>query len=468
MNKEFFYQFLNVLKSENSIYNIAFTDGGALQLNKNRVIPFMSSPHAIDFQNKFNVTSDKESILREIELESQKIRISSIQENNFSRYSWNKEYLMSDGSNVKVNSIGILVNDEDYYNFDEFLSKHKDVLEEDAFFEFNKYVTKQDTGTKVINPFNLNADDICLDDIITALSGINRFAGQTKALYDDLSNDFYTVGQHTLAMYEAIINIPEKLGLADLSKSEIELMAKQSLLHEAYEGITGTDLISPFKYATSKNEYKIAENEAEDVLEKIFNFPLMTPELKKIDRMMASTEGYYLVGKSNTDWENYAKVLDKDLLLVHASQQEVKERLIELYTEFGFYKTLDNYKENFLKHLGEDEIYKAKETEYRLVFKDFNISDESLITLVNLRCFGKIEEGDEEIRLNLETGKKLHVKKSGEVYIEGKGESIKVNSIQMVAELEEKMKLDFDNKLSEQDYNQKSNSFSSSNFSHEI
>lgn len=457
MSKNHFYELLSVSQLQEDVYNVAFKDGGVLQLN-GKVAPIIPTPQVMNFQERYSVQGDKESITEELQAYMKKITISSVKSNDISKYSWNKEYIMSDNSNIKVNSIGVLYNDIGFYDFEEFLAKFKDTLHDEAIFEFNKYLTKQNTGERIINPFNLAAKDVALEEIATALSGINRFAGQTKALHDTLDNDFYTVGQHTLAMYYTILETPEKLGLIGYEKEELVHMAKQALLHEAYEGITGTDLISPFKYATSKNEYKIAENEAEAVLEKVFDFPLMTPELKSVDKMMASTEGYYLVGQSHTDWSAYAQVLEPEVLQVYLSQTQVKERLIELYYEHGFFNALESYIEAFDSHLEEDVIYRAKLEEYSQVFEGYSLDDASLKTLTKLRSFGGLQKEDEEIRFTLETGKELKITTEGEVFISSTSGDIRIHDLSDTSEISQKMHLNYEERLSQYESEEQTNS----------
>lgn len=372
--------FEKVKKVQNSGLNaiVSFEDGGVVGLIDGSIATkLIDTVHARDFEKEFaNCINKAEFCETLINKKSEKLGISSIQNIDVDDYSWYKEYLLDNGESVKINSNGVLINKE-YFSFNDFLNNYKERLSEGAYYEFNKYCVKQDTGERLINPFNLDANDIDIDDIITSLSGINRFAGHTKSLQMSSNKDFYTVGQHTLSMYYAIKNHPEKIGLGGVSQAYRDKMAKQALLHEAFEGITGTDLISPFKYATKNNEYKIAENDAEAVMEKIFGMALMTPELKKIDKSLAVTEGYYLVGQGNVDWSTYGDIYDENLLMTQKSQVDVKNELKMIFEKEGLNKLLEDYRFYYNKNqriynteINTDVVNANDDTTYKKTYQD--------------------------------------------------------------------------------------------------
>lgn len=417
--KKFHYEILSSCKHDDGMVTITFKDGGACLVSSDSIQKLIDTTQCEQFYFDFRNCVDIDKFMSEVQSIGKKLNISNVELKDISEFSFYKEYILSNGWNIKVNSIGILVDDMDYYEFQEFMDSHSDKLSEDALFEFNKYTVKQDTGTKNINPFNLSVNDINFDDIITAISGINRFAGQTKALHDDLDNDFYTVGQHTLAMHDAIIYSPDSIGIGHLSKEECVDMAKIALVHEAFEGITGTDLITPFKYATAKNEYKVAEAEAERVIEKALGFPLMTSELKKIDKMMAATEGYYLLGQSNTDWKNYAQVLDKKVLCIGLAQEEVKERLTILYEEYGLNEKLEDYRFKFNKAIEQDKIFEAKMNEYTETLKGFDINQDTYMALCHVKAKSGIVKIGNQAIIGLDSGKHLLMQRSGGLLVGG-------------------------------------------------
>lgn len=414
------------IKAHNDSHIVSLVDGGVISISKDEVNDLIPSQQAKSLVFEYSNISDKEKYLNALRDDNNKLKISNLEFIDNGPYSWHKEYILNNGSVVLVNSIGIIY-DEKYYDFEEFLKKHKDDLSEDAFYEFKKYSVKQDTGTGIINPFNLDANSIELNDIIVALSGINRFAGQTKALYSELDNDFYSVGQHSLAMYYAIKNRPNDINIGHMSQDERDLLAKQALLHELYEGVTGTDLISPIKYATKNGDYRVAETEAEIIAEKIFGFALMTDELKKIDRSMAATEGHYLVGQSNTDWAGYSELYNKDILFVDLSKNEVKERMVALFKEEGLYQTLKNYRFAFGESLVDDKIFQAKVLRNNEILGE-SVHKELIQAINNLKIPKGIEVlSDEEISIEMMTGKRLYIK-DGEASVIGKDEEIKINT----------------------------------------
>lgn len=378
-----------VSKNEAGEYIISFNDGGVGTLvssNKEGsvVVPLISTHQFLQFSQR--LSEPHEEIFTQLDLiEKSNIGISQVRNIDEDKFSSYKEYILDNGEVFILNSHGIIDKNKNYFSFEEFLENNKSRLSEDAYFEFNKYTVKQDTGSSLINPFNLDISDVSIDDIITALSGINRFAGQTKLLQEEGGVDFYTVGQHTLAMYRAIKETPELVGLENVSLAERNVMAKQALLHEAFEGITGTDLITPFKYATKKNEYKIAEVEAEMVMEKAFGMPLMTPELKKIDKMMAATEGHYLVGQSNVKWDEYGGVLPKESLLLGFSQLEVKEKLKEVYQKEGLYEVLESYKNDYRFNLKKDVVFGAKLAVYKEAFAPLGFNENQIESIALLK-----------------------------------------------------------------------------------
>ena len=401
---------------------VSFEDGGVVGLVDNNVsINFIGTVQARDFGKEFMACGNKAEFCEYLmNKKSGELGISSVRNIDVDEYSSYKEYLLDDGRNIKINSSGVLVDDE-YLCFNDFLNKNKDRLSEDAYFEFNKYCVKQDTGERLINPFNLDANDINIDDIVTALSGINRFAGQTKILQMGGGDDFYTVGQHTLSMYYAIKNHPEKVGLEGVSQAYRDKMAKQAALHEAFEGITGTDLISPFKYATKKNEYKIAENDAEAVMKKIFGMALMTPELKKIDKSLAATERYYLVGRGNVDWNGDDEIYDESLLMTRMSQVDVKNELKMIFEKEGLNKLLEDYRFYYNKNLGNDLIFGKKLERYVRELDGFGLRDKDVLLLAKLRETG-ISTCDSGVEIVIDNGGVIKIDNNGAKVVRPNGD----------------------------------------------
>ena len=396
---------------------VSFQDGGVVALIDNqRPSVMIGTVQAKGFRGYYLSLKDADEFKAKLSEDfGKKSSISSIEIIEVDDYSRHKEFVLSNGINVKINTHGVVVDDQDYFTHENFISECKELLDEDAYFEFNKYTVKQDTGDRLINPFNLDVNDIKIDDIVTALSGINRFAGQTKLLKEDIlsDSDFYTVGQHTLAMYSVIKNNPELVGLENASDEYCSKLAKMALSHESYEGLTGTDLITPFKYATKKNEYKTAETEAEEVMEKAFGLPLMNKELKKIDKAMAATEGYYLVGNKNVDWSSYGKILPQSVLKTNMTQKEVQRALTEAFEEEGISAKLEDYKHEYNSRLtleSNDKIFNKKLDYLKGKFKENSIdyNEKGLVFLARQR-FSDVSVDLDGISIRLDNSAVLNI-----------------------------------------------------------
>lgn len=447
---EFSYENIKKIKQDGNNTYISLGDSGVLIINPNGVNAlidtFQSNSIIEDVEMAIKDGQYKQYVDGLVKSLDGKCGISQVNRIEIDEYVSYKEYTLDDGEAVKINSHGVIDSAGSYYSFEEFRDAHKDKLTEDAYYEFNKYCVMQDTGDRLINPFNLNVNDIKIDDIITSLSGINRFAGQTKSLQEDIGSDFYTVGQHTLAMYNVIKYAPEKTGLGDASEAVRNKMAKQALLHEAFEGITGTDLITPFKYATKKNEYKIAEVEAESVMEKIFEMPLMTSKLKKIDKAMAATEGYYLVGQGNVDWEKYGDILPKEVLTLGLSQEEIKVQLKSLYEKEGLVETLQDYKYRYNKNLENDIIFKAKVEKYGSILDCYEVDDKVKVVLARQRE-KHIDISKDSVDIVMRNDVKLRVEREGISVIRDKDISIvDTNDFMFDHDIEDILKLDYEKK----------------------
>lgn len=124
---------------------------------------------------------------------------------------------------------------------------------------------------KVVDPFNLNINDIDINDISHALSMTCRFCGHC--------NKFYSVAQHSVI-------------ISRFASKENKLWG---LLHDATEAYFG-DLPSPIK--KSIPFYKDAEIQASKIIAKKFNLPESIPdEIHSLDKRLLLTESFYLMPK---------------------------------------------------------------------------------------------------------------------------------------------------------------------------
>ena len=379
--------------------HVIFKDGGIISYSPSDDIKTIySTTQSSQFlNNNINLSVEKkESLFDDIHSEYDRLGISSLEltvlDKHFEegKYFYGDVIELSDGTALFADDKGISVhknkdnmhlalsgdieasNQAKLYSFKDFLLEYEDKVSVSAIKELSKYAVEQDTGSSIINPFNLTPEGINFTDMATSLSGINRFAGQTEKLYGS-DNEFYTVGQHCLAGYHYILNHPSKEEYSALSdeqkgnfpyhedfckftQNQKQILANAFANHEFFEAITGIDLIKPFKYADTDGAYFTAEKKGEDVFELFKGSPVMTPTLKKIDNLMASIEGRELVG---WDRDNNNNVSADVLFMVHDNQKlvqsEVKKQLLNIWEESGtigkindFIKMRDKYKEHTL------------------------------------------------------------------------------------------------------------------------
>ena len=128
---------------------------------------------------------------------------------------------------------------------------------------------------KAINPLNMRAEDICIEDIAHALACVNRFAGHTAKPI--------TVAQHSVYVSRVVGDARHPLAL-------------QALLHDASEAYLGdvTKWLKPHMPA-----YVEAENRLERLIYEKFGCPLsMCEEVARADRVMVMYEAPRGFGKA--------------------------------------------------------------------------------------------------------------------------------------------------------------------------
>jgi hypothetical protein len=162
--------------------------------------------------------------------------------------------------------------------------------------------------------------DVEIIDIAHALSNICRFNGHSKF--------FYSVAQHSLAVWEMVHN-------AELGT----LMELHALLHDAQEYLV-FDLQTPFKACISG--YKEIEARIERTIYEAYDMPLPTEEeraiIKEYDRKALYVEAKNLMMgyKSMSNVKVYEGV---DYPIVRKDMEEVKTeyfwRFYSLFWEYG-------------------------------------------------------------------------------------------------------------------------------------
>ena len=169
----------------------------------------------------------------------------------------------------------------------------------------NGFLMKTRSGRKV-DPLNLKAEDVCLEDIAHALSNLCRFSGHVET--------FYSVAEHSIRV-------------ADIVPPAYKL---QGLLHDATKAYLG-DLIRPIKYQLPR--YLEAEKVAWIVIAERFNIqPILHSSVKEADEIMLHTEAIHLMGDVS-DWEFKTKplALKYDLAKTAMSPQHAKQLFIETF-----------------------------------------------------------------------------------------------------------------------------------------
>lgn len=129
---------------------------------------------------------------------------------------------------------------------------------------------------KRIDPFNMTADDVCIEDIAHSLSHICRFNGNCC--------EFYSVSQHSIYV-------------ASLLPPEFKFVG---LMHDATEAYCG-DMIRPIKSAMPT--YQALERIIWASIAEKYGLPLVLPnEVKVADNIMLMTERRDLMPATPDDW----------------------------------------------------------------------------------------------------------------------------------------------------------------------
>lgn len=124
-----------------------------------------------------------------------------------------------------------------------------------------------------MEPENSSVD---IEDIAHALSNICRFGGHTRS--------FYSVAQHCVMVSEIVS----------------ESVQLQALLHDASEAFVG-DVIKPLK--DQMPNYELIEAKVQSAIYRHFGLSeMMSPEIKKADRILLATERRDLMSENLIPW----------------------------------------------------------------------------------------------------------------------------------------------------------------------
>lgn len=109
-----------------------------------------------------------------------------------------------------------------------------------------------------VDPFNLQPEDVVIEDIAHSLSRICRYNGHVGG--------YLSVARHSLWVSDWLLDM-----YGDY------VLAKCGLLHDAPEAYSG-DMIRPMKYLPEMQFFRDAEDRSERVITGVFNLPFPMPD----------------------------------------------------------------------------------------------------------------------------------------------------------------------------------------------
>lgn len=180
------------------------------------------------------------------------------------------------------------------------------------------------TGKKAY-PYDLQPDQVCIEDIAVGLSNIKRFGGMTR----------FSVAQHSVNVSLSLLLKAEPNKL----KPEEALLGLYGLLHDASEAYLG-DLISPLKNLPMFAFYREAEERAMKAIYTALDLPPPSPVdanlVKLTDAACLADEMDRLwpKGRRHPDWKQKEGVVNTDWTpgwLVYERQGEVSDRFLYEY-----------------------------------------------------------------------------------------------------------------------------------------
>jgi len=158
---------------------------------------------------------------------------------------------------------------------------------------------------RFVDPLNLTADDIDIEDIAHALAHTCRYGGHCSR--------FYSVAEHCVI----------------LSHLVAEEFAIYALLHDAYEAYS-SDVPDPVK--SKLTAYQQAENEGLAViLDKWGLVPYILPNIKKADKRLMLNESAELMPRPFTHKHLYPYNSDEIPPIIGLTPAEAKESFLNRF-----------------------------------------------------------------------------------------------------------------------------------------
>lgn len=166
---------------------------------------------------------------------------------------------------------------------------------------------------KLIDPFNVKPEDICIEDIAHGLSLLCRYGGQC--------NRFYSVAEHSIIM----ATYPGFRKWHPLAM----------LLHDAAEAYIG-DIIRPIKQKLPKFK-QFETNFIYAIAYKFGLAPSVFATVKEPDNIMLATEAFWMMDAPPKFYErNFAlsdNLIDFNIPFYYFNPLEAERRFLRLYKE---------------------------------------------------------------------------------------------------------------------------------------
>lgn len=132
---------------------------------------------------------------------------------------------------------------------------------------------------KLVNPFDLKLDDICLEDIARHLSMLCRFNGACR--------EFYSVATHSILVMEYL-------------RTEDKETRIRALLHDAHEAYLG-DIVRPLKQQIYT--LQIDMERAQKVIERRFGIAGSQAKVDIADNTLLMAEAHVLMPSKGHNWD---------------------------------------------------------------------------------------------------------------------------------------------------------------------
>lgn len=163
---------------------------------------------------------------------------------------------------------------------------------------------------RMVDPLNLTAEDVCIEDIAHHLANQCRFSGAVKK--------FYSVADHSLICSRIV---PSELAL-------------DALLHDAAEAYL-QDMARPLKHDPRFGQaYRGAEKRAEKVISEVFGTQCPIPdEVYVADNITLVTEARDLMHGIDNWSESYKEIKPLDTVIIPLTPARAEEKFLKRYYE---------------------------------------------------------------------------------------------------------------------------------------